>query len=78
MDSCSQYWFSHFREEYEQVWHELFVDAIFNSQYRTYLALLDGKPVGTSQLFLSEGVAGIYNVTVLPEARHQGIGQLSH
>lgn len=30
----------------------------------TYLALLNGKPLGTSQLFLSEGVAGIYKVTV--------------
>lgn len=61
-------------EEYEQVWQNLFTDTIFHSQYRTYLALLNDKPVGTSQLFLSEGVAGIYNVTVLPEARHQGIG----
>ncbi len=60
--------------EYEQAWQNLFVEAIFHPHYRTYLALLNGKPVGTSQLFLSEGVAGIYNVTVLPEARHQGIG----
>jgi ribosomal protein S18 acetylase RimI-like enzyme len=61
-------------EKYEKVWHDFFVDAIFNPQFRTYLALLNGKPVGTSQLFLSEGVAGIYNVTCIPEARGQGIG----
>ena len=61
-------------EKFEQVWYDFFTDAIFNPQFRTYLALFDGKPVGTSQLFLSEGVAGIYNVTCIPEARGQGIG----
>ncbi len=61
-------------EASEQVWQDLFVDTIFRPRYRTFLALLDGKPVGTSQLFLSAGVAGIYNVTVIPEARFQGIG----
>jgi GNAT superfamily N-acetyltransferase len=61
-------------EEFEKVWYDFFVDAIFEPQFRTYLALLNGEPVGTSQLFLSEGVAGIYNVTCIPEARGQGIG----
>jgi len=61
-------------EEFEKVWYDFFKDAIFAPQFRTYLALLNGKPVGTSQLFLSEEVAGIYNVTCLPEARGQGIG----
>jgi len=61
-------------EEFEKVWYDFFVDAIFYPQFRTYLALLNGKPVGTSQLFLSEGVTGIYNVTCIPEARGQGIG----
>ncbi|HET9909132.1 MAG TPA: GNAT family N-acetyltransferase [Anaerolineales bacterium] len=61
-------------EKFEQVWYDFFVDAIFEPRFQTYLALLDGKPVGTSQLFLSEGVAGIYNITCLPEARGQGIG----
>ena len=61
-------------EKYEKFWYDLFVYAIFTPQFRTYLALLNGKPVGTSQLFLSEGVAGIYNVTCIPEARGQGIG----
>ena len=61
-------------EKFEQVWYDFFVDNIFEVRFQTYLALLDGKPVGTSQLFLSEGVAGIYNVTCIPEARGQGIG----
>ena len=61
-------------EKFEKVWYDFFVDAIFDARFQTYLALLDGKPVGTSQLFISEGVAGIYNVTCLLEARGQGIG----
>jgi len=61
-------------EEFEEVWHDIFVDSILDARFQTYLALLNGKPVGTSQLFLSESVAGIYNVTCIPEARGQGIG----
>lgn len=61
-------------EQYEDVWYEFFAEAVFEQPFWTYLALLDGRPVGTSQLFLSAGVAGIYNVTCLPEARRQGIG----
>jgi GNAT superfamily N-acetyltransferase len=61
-------------EEFESNWYEIFVEAVLDLPFRCYLALLNGQPVGTSQLFLSAGVAGIYNVTCLPEARGQGIG----
>lgn len=47
-------------------------------QITHFAAFLDGKPVGHSTLFLTNGplgVAGLYSVGVVPAARNQGIGK---
>ncbi len=39
-----------------------------------YLGLMDGIPAATSMSYLAAGVAGIYLVATLPEARNKGVG----
>ncbi|HZO87800.1 MAG TPA: GNAT family N-acetyltransferase [Chthonomonadaceae bacterium] len=41
---------------------------------RYFCGYWQGKPVACSSLFCGAGVAGLYNVGVLPEARGQGFG----
>ena len=45
-----------------------------NAPWQMYLGYLDRKPVASSILFLGAGVAGVYGVGTIPEARNQGIG----
>ena len=43
---------------------------------RTFLAIREGKPVATSTLMAEAGVAGLYNVGTVPDARRTGLGRL--
>jgi ribosomal protein S18 acetylase RimI-like enzyme len=61
-------------EEIHAPFYELIASLGLNLPYRYYLAYMYGKPVAASTLFLGAGVAGIYNVATIPEARGQGIG----
>lgn len=49
-------------------------DIELKQPVRFYLGSLNGKPVSTSMVFFAEGVAGLYFVATLPEARNRGIG----
>jgi GNAT superfamily N-acetyltransferase len=52
----------------------LFLDVGFDLPLRHYLGYLNGKPVSTASLFLGAGVAGIYDIVTVFEARKQGVG----
>ena len=41
---------------------------------RSYVGYLNGKPVASSLLLLTSGVAGLFCVATIPEARGKGIG----
>ncbi len=43
--------------------------------FRNLLARLDGEPMGAGSVMVCDGIAGLYNIAVLPDARGRGIGR---
>ena len=65
--------------EYPEFLYDNFYETSIKKKIRhpdrqLYIGYLEGKPVATSHLLMGGGAAGLWWVTVLPEARGKGIG----
>ena len=60
--------------DWESIAFDLWMQLGLDLPMRNYIGFLQGKPVSTSTVFYGGGVAGIYCVATLPEARGKGLG----
>ncbi|HEY6542670.1 MAG TPA: GNAT family N-acetyltransferase [Ktedonobacteraceae bacterium] len=63
-------------EEMAQHYHDVYAGAGFGNglPWHHFIGWLRGEPVAIASLLYHAGVAGIYGVTTIPEARRQGVG----
>lgn len=63
-------------EEEGKVWRDAYALCGFGdgAAWMHFVAFLDGKAVATTSVLIDGGLAGIYFVATLPEARGRGIG----
>jgi ribosomal protein S18 acetylase RimI-like enzyme len=43
--------------------------------WRRFVGSIDGRPVGSAGLMVTDRVAGVYNVATVPDARRRGVAQ---
>lgn len=49
--------------------------VLADSAMRCSIAFGGGQPIGTSVAYVSDGIVGVYLVSVVPSARRQGVGE---
>jgi GNAT superfamily N-acetyltransferase len=58
-----------------RIWSDLFARLSDPAEpFPHYVALLNGRPVATSAMLLGGGVAGLYHLGTVADARGQGVG----
>jgi ribosomal protein S18 acetylase RimI-like enzyme len=63
----------------EFAWEDLvqiMLSVGLRDDFHHYLGYLEGQPVATAAVLYSDGVAGIYNIATLPEARGRRMGSM--
>ena len=65
-----------FPEEAHQIMVDMYNTVELTDDLQLYIGYLDGEPVSTTCILYDCGVAGIYNVATMPEARGKGMGSM--